>query len=248
LRLARSGHGVAAKILARVDRVLNLSWLRAEVRHLYAVDGAGRPGIDPEAAVRLMLAGFLLGIVHDRRLLREAQVNIAIRGFAGYGLHEILPDHWSLTRIRQRWGAELFRRIFTRMARACVKARIAKGEVAHIDATLIRADVAWECLGERHVDTVLAQDEETATPTARQRTERDGKQTGRYKKVCLTPRWQRMPGTGDWSPPTSSTRPWTTRSASSSTWRSRPARPTRATAFWRRSTRLLSRRACLWWL
>ncbi|MDO9632485.1 MAG: IS5/IS1182 family transposase, partial [Humidesulfovibrio sp.] len=56
-------------ILARVDRVLDLSWLRAEVRQLYAADGAGRPGIDPEAAVRWMLAGFLLGIVHDRRLM-----------------------------------------------------------------------------------------------------------------------------------------------------------------------------------
>ncbi|GGC72636.1 hypothetical protein GCM10011504_57720 [Siccirubricoccus deserti] len=135
-------------VLARVDRVLDLSWLRAEVRHLYAADGVGRPGIDPEVAVRLMLAGFLLGIAHDRRLLREAQVNIAIRWFAGYGLHEALPDHSSLTRIRQRWGAELFRQIFTRTVRACVDARIARGEVLHIDATLIRADVAWESLGE----------------------------------------------------------------------------------------------------
>jgi hypothetical protein len=64
-----------------------------------------------EAAVRLMLAGFLLGIVHDRRPLREARVNLAIRWFAGYGLQERLPDHSSLTRIRQRWGAERFRRI-----------------------------------------------------------------------------------------------------------------------------------------
>src|SRR4051812_42198967 len=60
-------------ILARVDRVLDLSWLRDEVADLYCVDN-GRPGIDPEAAVRLMLAGFLLGRVHDRRLMREAQV------------------------------------------------------------------------------------------------------------------------------------------------------------------------------
>jgi putative transposase len=97
-------------VLARVDRVLDLSWLPAEVGALYA-PGVGRPGIAPEAAVRLMLAGFLLGIVHDRRLLREAQVNLAIRWFAGYGLQERLPDHSSLTRIRQRWGAERFRRI-----------------------------------------------------------------------------------------------------------------------------------------
>ena len=85
-------------ILARVDQVLELGWLREEVADLYCADN-GRPGIDPEVAVRLMLAGFLLGIVHDRRLLREAQVNLAIRWFTGYGLHEILPDHSSLTRI-----------------------------------------------------------------------------------------------------------------------------------------------------
>lgn len=99
-------------ILVRVDRVLDLSWLRKEVVDLYDAD-QGRPGIDPEAAVRLMLAGFLLGIVHDRRLMREAQVNLAIRWFAGYALHEALPDHSSLTRIRQRWGVERFRRIFS---------------------------------------------------------------------------------------------------------------------------------------
>jgi transposase len=183
-------------ILARVDRVLDLSWLRAEVRHCYAADGAGRPGIDPEAAIRLMLAGFLLGIVHDRRLLREAQVNIAIRWFAGFGLHEALPDHSSLTRIRQRWGAELFRHVFARTVRAAVAAGIAKGEVVHIDATLIRADVAWESLGERHADAVLAQDETGLAPakdcepeavrTAKRKAARDGKQTGKYKKVCLT--------------------------------------------------------------
>src|SRR3954468_15077018 len=74
-------------ILARVDRVLDLAWLHDEVADLYCADN-GRPGIDPEAAVRLMLAGFLLGLVHDRRLMREAQVNLAIRWFVGYGLHE----------------------------------------------------------------------------------------------------------------------------------------------------------------
>lgn len=180
-------------VLARVDRVLDLTWRRAEVRDCYAADGAGRPGIDPEAATRLMLAGFLLGIVHDRRLMREAQVNIAIRWFAGYGLHEALPDHSSLTRIRQRWGAERFRQVFARTVRACVAAGIAKGEVVHIDATLIRADVAWESLGAQHADAVLAQageseagDEAAGASTAKRQAERDGKQTGRPKKVCLT--------------------------------------------------------------
>jgi IS5 family transposase len=92
--------------------------------------------------VRLMLAGFLLGIVHDRRLLREAQVNLAVRWFCGYGLHEALPDHSSLTRIRQRWGAERFRRLFGRTVQACLAAKIAKGELVHVDASLIRATSA----------------------------------------------------------------------------------------------------------
>lgn len=153
-------------VLVRVDRVLELSWLRSEVSDAYCLDN-GRPGIDPEAAVRLMLAGLLLGIVHDRRLMREAQVNIAIRWFIGYRLDERLPDHSSLTKIRQRWGAERFRRIFERTVQACVAAGIAKGEVVHIDSTLIRANVSWEAIARRHAEAVVeanGDNEETASP------------------------------------------------------------------------------------
>ena len=172
-------------VLVRVDRVLDLSWLAGEVAELYAAEG-GRPSIDPEVAVRLMLAGFLLGIVHDRRLLREAQVNLAIRWFAGYGLHERLPDHSSLTRIRQRWGAERFRRIFERTVKACLAAGIAKGEVVHADASLIRADVSWESLAVRHVETVRRENGDEAAGVDEDVRLRNAKKTGRYKKVCVT--------------------------------------------------------------
>jgi transposase len=151
-------------LLKRVDRVLDLSWLRAEVQTCYEA-GQGRPGIDPEAAVRLMLAGLFQGITSDRKLLREAQVNLAIRWFAGYRLHEQLPDHSSLTRIRQRWGAERFRRIFERSVAACAAAGLVNGETVHVDATLIRADVSWASLTRAHVERVLAEnpaDDETS--------------------------------------------------------------------------------------
>src|SRR4051794_16982302 len=164
-------------ILAKVDRVLDLSWLRGEVADLYCDDN-GRPGIDPEVAVRLMLAGFLLGIVHDRRLMREAEVNIAIRWFIGYGLHEALPDHSSLTRIRQRWGDGRFRRIFQRTVQACINAKIAKGEIVHVDASLIRADVSWDSLAVRHMEVVSAANEEAGA--------RQSRKTGKFKKVCVT--------------------------------------------------------------
>jgi transposase len=167
-------------VLVRVDQVLDLGWLRAELAELYDTE-IGRPSIDPEVAVRLMLAGFLLGVVHDRRLMREAQVNLAIRWFCGYGLHEILPDHSSLTRIRQRWGTERFRRIFERTVRACLEAKIAKGEIVHIDASLIRANVSWESLAVRHVEAVDRENEAPSDEAAK-----TGRQTGKFKKVCTT--------------------------------------------------------------
>lgn len=141
-------------ILNKVDRVLDLSWLREEVGELYCADN-GRPSIDPEAAVRLMPAGFFHGIVHDRKLLREARMHIGIRWFAGFALHESLPDHSSLTRVRQRWGPERFRRIFERTVAQCMAAGLVGGETVHIDATLIRADVSWESLTTEHADKVL---------------------------------------------------------------------------------------------
>jgi transposase len=165
-------------VLVRVDRVLELSWLRGELAELYDAE-IGRPSIDPEVAVRLMLAGFLLGIVHDRRLIREAQINLAIRWFCGYGLHETLPDHSSLTRIRQRWGAERFRLIFERTVRACIEAKIAKGEIVHIDASLMRANVSWERLAVRHVEAVAQENEADEAAKA-------GRQAGKFKKVCTT--------------------------------------------------------------
>ena len=168
-------------VLARVDRVLDLCWLREEVADCYCVDD-GRPGIDPEVAVRLMLAGLLSGIVHDRKLMREAHVNVAIRWFVGYGFHERLPHHSSLTRIRQRWGEQRFREIFKRTVEACLKAKIATGEIVHIDASLIRADVSWESLVERHVGEVIEENKFDEEKEAEKR----GRQSGKYKKISTT--------------------------------------------------------------
>ncbi|OHB57655.1 MAG: hypothetical protein A2173_04540 [Planctomycetes bacterium RBG_13_44_8b] len=141
-------------ILKQVDNVLDLSWLRAEVSDCYS-ETMGRPSIDPEAALRLMLAGYFQGIVHDRKLMREAQVNLAIRWFAGFRLHENLPEHSSLTKIRQRWVAERFKKIFQKTVQMCIDAGLVNGETVHIDSTLIRADVSWESLTTEYADKTL---------------------------------------------------------------------------------------------
>ena len=146
-------------ILKRVDAVLDLRWLAEEVRACYCEDN-GRPSVPPESALRLMLAGILHGIVSDRKLMGEAQVNLAIRWFAGYGLQDKLPDHSTLTKIRQRWGAERFKRIFLRVVRQCVDAGLVSGETLHIDATQILADVSWEGVTTSHMDRVLEENGE----------------------------------------------------------------------------------------
>jgi transposase len=163
-------------ILKRVDKVVKFGWIRDEVRHLYA-DRTGRPSIDPEAAIRLMLAGFFHGIVHDRKLMREAQVNIAYRWFAGYRFDERLPDHSTLSKLRKRWGVDLFRKIFVKTVRQCVDAGLVDAETVHVDATLIRADVSWESIAERHADDVVRENDDD------EKGDGDG---GREKKVSST--------------------------------------------------------------
>lgn len=167
-------------VLVRVDRILDLSWLKDEIWACYCPDN-GRPGISPEVAVRLMLAGMLLGIVHDRRLLREASVNIAIRWFVGYGLHERLPYHSSLTRIRQRWGEARFREVFQQTVEACLLAKIAKAEIIHVDASLIRADVSWDSLVERHVTDVISENDSSEIDPAKRPHAK-----GKTKKISRT--------------------------------------------------------------
>jgi transposase len=176
-------------ILRRVNKVLDLSWLRSEVKGLYE-EYQGRPSIDPESAVRLMLAGFFQGIAQDRKLLREAQVNIAIRWFCGYRLHEKLPDHSTLRRIRQRWGEERFKKIFQKTVEQCIQAGLADGETVHVDATLIRADVSWESLVERHAEQVIAEnparpDDPPAGPEAK-KSGRPRTKPKAPKKISLT--------------------------------------------------------------
>jgi hypothetical protein len=105
----------------------------------------------------------LTGVVHDRKLVREAQVNIAIRWFVGYGLHEKLRHHSSLMRIRQRWGAEGFKAMLERTVTACAKVGIVRGEVVRIDSTLMHANVSWEAIRRDHADEVVRANDD-ATP------------------------------------------------------------------------------------
>ena len=141
-------------ILYKVNNVLKTRWFRERVRPLYC-ETHGRPSIDPESALRLMLAGFFLNIKHDRKLIREAQVNIAIKWFCSFGLMEKMPHHSTLTRIRQRWGVDLFREVFREVIRMCSDAGLLCHETIHVDSTMIEADASWESVVDVYVDQVI---------------------------------------------------------------------------------------------
>jgi len=152
-------------ILRRIREQVDLSWVVDEVRDSYC-EYDGRPSIDPESALCLLIAGYYYGIVRHRTLLRMANENIAIRWFIGYRLDEVLPTHSALGKILDRWGEERLRRIFKRGVKACIDAGLVDGKKIHIDATLIRADVSWESMVEEHTDRVIKENAPETEPPA----------------------------------------------------------------------------------
>jgi hypothetical protein len=81
---------------------LDLAFVRQLVAPFYAA--GGRPSIDPIVFFKLQLIMFFEGIRSERQLVRTAADRLSLRWYLGYDLHEPLPDHSSLTRIRDRYG------------------------------------------------------------------------------------------------------------------------------------------------
>src|ERR671932_2012860 len=102
-----------------VERSLDLSFVRDLVKDCYAP--IGRPSVDPVVFFKLQLAMFFEGIRSERQLMAIAADRLSLRWYVGYDLHERLPDHSSLTKIRDRYGVEIFRRFFDRIVELCQK-------------------------------------------------------------------------------------------------------------------------------
>ena len=103
-----------------LDRVLDLGFARDLVKDCYT--RAGRPSIDPIVFFKLQLVMFFEGLRSERQLLRLAADRLSVRWYLGFNLDEQLPDHSSLTRIRTRYGLEVFRRFFAAVVEQCQQA------------------------------------------------------------------------------------------------------------------------------
>jgi transposase len=102
----------------------------------------GRPSIDSELMIRMLVVGYVFAIRSERLLCREVQVNLAYRWFCRLGIEDAIPDHSAFSRARNerfREG-EVFRRVFERVVEACIAAGLVGGEGFAVDASLIQAD------------------------------------------------------------------------------------------------------------
>ncbi len=140
---------------------LDLSFVRDFVADCYAP--IGRPSIDPLVFFKLQLVLFFEGLRSERQLMRLAADRLSIRWYLGYDLTEPLPDHSSLTRIRERYGLEVFRRFFDEVVEQCIEAGLVWGKELYFDATKVEANASLDSVKPRfaveaHLAELFAQE------------------------------------------------------------------------------------------
>ncbi len=132
----------ADHLLRKIDAVLDLSWLRGEMKPHYS--HLGCPSVCPELMVRMLLVGYCYSIRSERRLCQEVKVNLAYRWFCGLGLEDKVPHHstFSVNRLGRFRKNDLLRKVFEEVVCSCMKAGLVGGEGFAVDASVIEADAS----------------------------------------------------------------------------------------------------------
>jgi len=127
-------------LVREIAAILDLSWVHRELAAYYPK--MGRPSIDPELMIRMLIVGYVFAIRSERMLCREVKVNLAYRWFCGLSIEDSIPDHSAFSRARhERFrDSDIFRRVFERVVEACIAAGLVGGEGFAVDASLIVAD------------------------------------------------------------------------------------------------------------
>ena len=128
-------------LLRSLDRFLDFGVFRQRMAEHYSP--IGRPSVDPELMLRMLLVGYCYGIRSERRLCEEVHLNLAYRWFCRLGLEAKVPDHSTFSKNRHgrfRDG-ELFRFVFETVVERCIDEGLVRGEGFAVDASVIEADV-----------------------------------------------------------------------------------------------------------
>lgn len=127
-------------LLRSIDRFVDLSGIREHLRPYYSK--TGRPSIDPELMIRMLLIGYCMGIRSERRLCDEVHLNLAYRWFCRLGLEGDVPDHSTFSKNRHgRFrDSDLLSTLFETTVKRCILEGLVGGEGFAVDASLIAAD------------------------------------------------------------------------------------------------------------
>src|SRR5271169_4744380 len=133
-------HVPADHLLRGIDRFLDLGELRRHLAPFYS--HTGRPSVDPELMVRMLIVGYSFGIRSERRLCEEVHLNLAYRWFCRLCLEESIPDHSSFSKNRHGRFREsdVFRHVFEGVVQRCMTEGLVRGEGFAVDASIIKAD------------------------------------------------------------------------------------------------------------
>lgn len=152
-------------LLRRIDALLDLSTLRQHIQPYYS--HTGRPSVDPELMIRMLLVGYCYGIRSERRLCEEVHLNLAYRWFCRMGLEGEVPDHSTFSKNRHgRFrDSDAFRHVFEDVVQRAIAIGLVQGEGLAVDASLIQADVCYDrCIPGSDLKTI---DRETASEVVR---------------------------------------------------------------------------------
>lgn len=127
-------------LLRSIDRFVDLSEVREHLRPYYS--SVGRPSIDPELMIRMLIVGYCFGIRSERRLCDEVHLNLGYRWFCRLSLDAAVPDHSTFSKARHgRFrNADLLRQVFETVVRRCMAEGLVGGEGFAVDASMVKAD------------------------------------------------------------------------------------------------------------
>ncbi|WP_157359587.1 IS1182 family transposase [Caldimonas brevitalea] len=131
----------ADHLLRHIERHIDFGFIRVKTAHLYSADN-GRPALDPVALFKMLFIGYLFGIRSERRLVKEIEVNVAYRWFAGLNLTERVPDASTFSQNRRRRfaGTGIEQEIFDGIVEQALQHGLIGGQVLYTDSTHLKAN------------------------------------------------------------------------------------------------------------
>jgi transposase len=131
-------------LLRLIDRHISFEFVQEQLRDSYSE--TGRPSIDPELLLRILLIGYLYGITSERRLVEELRMHLAWRWFTGLSFDQEVPHHSTFSKNRHGRFQEskLFEQLFEQIVKQCVEAGLVRGQDLSVDGSFVEANAAKE--------------------------------------------------------------------------------------------------------